>query len=98
MGFIFLGLAGLLSIVSLVCLILVIVKMFQNDDSTLGIICILTTIFCGFGGLITFVMGWVNAGKYGASQLMLVWTGCIVGSMILGIIGQVLMGDQLVAQ
>lgn len=94
MGFLFLGLAAILGLVSLVCFILIIVKMFQNDDSTLGIICIVT-IFCGIGGLIAFVMGWINAGKYGASQLMLVWTGAIVGSVVLNIIGQALAGGQL---
>ncbi|MBA2115488.1 hypothetical protein [Bremerella alba] len=93
MGFLFLGLAGILGLVSLVCFILIIVKMFQNDDTTLGIICIVT-IFCGIGGLIAFVMGWINAGKYNASQLMLIWTGAIVGSVILNIIGQVLIGGQ----
>ncbi|WDI40678.1 hypothetical protein [Bremerella sp. P1] len=89
MAFLFLGLAAILGIVSLVCFILIIVKMFQNDDSTLGIICIVT-IFCGIGGLIAFVMGWINAGKYNASQLMLIWTGAIVGSVILNIIGSAL--------
>ncbi|PQO25193.1 hypothetical protein C5Y96_25135 [Blastopirellula marina] len=94
MAFLFLGLAGILGIVSLVCFILIIVKMFQNDDSTLGIICIVT-IFCGIGGLIAFVMGWINAGKYGASQLMLIWTGAIVGSVVLNIIGSALAGGDM---
>ncbi|MFN3150079.1 hypothetical protein [Bremerella sp.] len=94
MAFLFLGLAAILGLVSLVCFILVIVKMFQNDDSTLGIICIVT-IFCGIGGLIAFVMGWINAGKYGASQLMLIWTGAIVGSVILNIIGSALGAGEL---
>lgn len=86
MAFLFIGLAAICGLVSLVCFILIIIKMFQNDDSTLGIICIVT-IFCGIGGLIAFVMGWINAGKYGASQLMLIWTGAIVGSVILQILG-----------
>ncbi|QDU76681.1 hypothetical protein Pan97_37360 [Bremerella volcania] len=94
MAFLFLGLAAILGIVSLVCFILIIVKMFQNDDSTLGIICIVT-IFCGIGGLIAFVMGWINAGKYNASQLMLIWTGAIVGSVILNIIGSALGAGEL---
>lgn len=94
MGFLFLGLAGILGIVSFVCFILIIIKMFQNDDTTLGIICIVT-IFCGIGGIIAFVMGWINAGKYNASQLMLIWTGSLVGSIVLNIIGQALAGGEL---
>ena len=95
MAFLFLGLATILSLVSLVCLILVIIKMFQNDDTTMGVVCILTTVFCGIGYLITFVMGWLNAGKYGTSQIMLIWTGSFVGSVILQIIGLALGGGEI---
>lgn len=92
MAVLFLGLAGILYLVTIVCLILVIIRMFQNDDSTMGIVCALTSIFCGIGYLITFVMGWLNAGKYGASQLMLIWTGALVGSIVLQVIGMALGG------
>jgi hypothetical protein len=62
---------------SLVCLILVIVKMFQNGSAGLGIVTILLS-FCGVGVLIGFIFGWVKSGPWNIRNLMLVWTGCIV--------------------
>ena len=39
-------------IVSLVCYILVIVKMFQHGQTVLGIVCLVLLLCCGLGGLI----------------------------------------------
>jgi hypothetical protein len=61
---------------SLTCFILVIVKMFQMGDSTLGIVCVVT-IFCCIGGLLTYIMGWVKSSDYGVLPIMLIWTVCI---------------------
>lgn len=58
----------------LVCLIIVIVKMFQTNHTALGIITILTTVFCGFGPLIGFIWGWIKASDYGLKTVMLIWT------------------------
>ena len=71
-------------IVSLVCLIMVIVKMFQNDQSTLGIVTIILILCTGIGSLIAFVVGWMNAAKWNIRNLMLAWTGAIIGMMVLG--------------
>ena len=86
-------LAGLLMLVSvlcgigsLVCFILVLIKMFQNNETTMGIVCIVT-IFCGLGGLIAFVVGWINAGKWQIQQIMIAWTGCFIGGTVLYLIG-----------
>jgi len=87
-----LGLLGLvLGIVSLVCFVMIVIRMFQTGDQTLGIICIVT-IFCGIGGLIALVMGWVNVAKYDAQQLMTIWTGAIVGGIVLNILQIVVAG------
>lgn len=61
------------SVVSIVCFIWVIVSMFQNDDSNLAIICLLT-ILCGIGGILAFIFGWVNVDKYGIRAVMLAWS------------------------
>ena len=74
------------SIVSLACLIMVIVKMFQNDQQTLGIVTIILSLCTGIGGLIAFVVGWMNAAKWNIKNLMLAWTGAIIGSIVLGIL------------
>jgi hypothetical protein len=80
-----LGLRVIIGLVALACFIMVIVKMFQNGDTGLGIACLVLILACGLGGLIAYVMGWVNGGKYGTKNIMLLWTGCIVLGFILGI-------------
>ena len=71
---------------SIICLILVWVQMFQRGKTGLGITCIVTTFCCLIGGLITYILGWVNSREWGITNLMLIWTGFIV----LNIIGNVL--------
>ena len=73
-------------IVSLVCLILVIIKMFQNNETTMGIVCAVTSIFCGIGWILTFILGWINVAKWKIRQVMLIWTGCFVATIVLWII------------
>jgi len=87
MGFLLAAVAGLVSIASLVCFILVLIKMFQNGQTVLGIVCI---IFCLIGILVAFIMGWVNVAKWNIKNVMLVWTGCIVVNIVLSILGTVL--------
>jgi hypothetical protein len=70
------------SLVSLVCFILVLVAMFKNEQTVMGIVCIVT-IFCGIGGLIAFVYGWMKAGEWNLQQVMLAWTGAFVLYLIL---------------
>lgn len=87
MGFLLSAVAGLVSIASLVCFIMVLIKMFQNGQTVLGIVCI---IFCLIGILVAFIMGWVNVAKWNIKNVMLVWTGCIVVNIVLSILGTVL--------
>jgi hypothetical protein len=73
---------GICGIVSLVCYILVIVQMFQRGKTGLGIACILLIFLCGVGGLIAFIYGWMNADQWGIKNIMLVWTGCFIVSLL----------------
>lgn len=66
---------------SLACYVMVIIKMFSKDESTMGIVC-LVTLLCGVGGLIAFVYGWMKSGEWGTKNLMLAWTGCFVGTIL----------------
>jgi hypothetical protein len=77
---------------SLVCFILILVKMFQKDETTMGIVCIVTIFVCGIGPLIAFVMGWINAAKWQVQQIMVIWTGCFIGSAVLYFIGAAILG------
>ena len=91
-GVLFMVIAALIGIGSLVCFILVVVQMFKHDMSGLGIATIILALCTGIGGLIAYVMGWVKSSEWGLKKVMLIWTGCIVGSLFFycagaGIIG-----------
>ena len=67
-GNILIGAAGL---GSLVCWIMVLIKMFQNEKPLIGILAILCNLWA-------FIWGWMNATKLNLKKIMLIWTGCIV--------------------
>lgn len=73
-------LALVASLGSLICFIIVLVKLFQNAgvlQGILGLIC----------GLWTFIWGWMNAGKLGIKNIMLIWTVLLLLSIILNVAG-----------
>src|ERR1700751_5992827 len=71
-------------ITSLVCLIMVLIKMFQNGQTGLGIAFIVLTICC-IGGLITYIYGWVKSGEWNIRNVMVAWTVGIVLSLAGGL-------------
>ncbi|MFN4259494.1 MAG: hypothetical protein ACK4RK_09345 [Gemmataceae bacterium] len=81
----FAGLNGLLGMVSLVCFVLVLTRMFHNDQTFLAILCIVLT-FCmaGVGLLIAFVFGWLKAEEWRLRTVMLVWSICGVVHLVSG--------------
>jgi hypothetical protein len=85
MAFVIMGLQVLLGLVSLVCLILVLVKMFQNGQTGLGVVCIVLCL-CGIGVLVTFIVGWVNANRWGIMNVMIAWTIVIVIGILLNLV------------
>lgn len=78
-------LSGIGGLGSLVCFILVIYQMFKREKTGLAIACIVL-ILCCVGGLLAFILGWVNNKEWNITTVMLVWTVCI----ILSIVGSVL--------
>lgn len=80
-----LGVAILISIVSMVCWIIIVIKMFSNDGAGTGIF----GVICG---LYAFIWGWQRAGDLGHKPVMFIWTGAMVGSFVInalmGVIGQ----------
>ena len=59
------------SIGSLICLIMVAIKMFPAEGTLKGIL----GIICG---LYAFIWGWMNAGRFNLQNVMYGWTGAIV--------------------
>ncbi len=83
-GLILLAVGG---IGSLVCWIMVLIKMFQNDKLLLGVLGILC-------GLWAFIWGWMKSGSLGLKKIMMIWSVCIG----LTIVGNVLYGVGMVSK
>lgn len=73
-------LAMLVALGCLVCAIIVLIKLFQNEGALKGIL----GLICG---LYTFIWGWMNATKLGIKNIMLIWTVLLIIYMILGFMG-----------
>jgi hypothetical protein len=80
-------LAAIFGLVNLACLIMVLIKLFQEKGplhGILGIIC----------GLYTFIWGWMNVDRLNIRNIMIVWSVCIVLAIILNVIGSSMMAAQ----
>jgi len=71
----------LITLGAFVCFIIVLIKQFQVGGVVHGIIGIITC------GIWTFIWGWINSGKAGIKNIMLIWTALIVVGIVLGAIG-----------
>ena len=64
----------------IICLIMVVIKMFQDKGplhGILGLIC----------GLYAFIWGWMNADRMGIKNIMMIWSLLILVSLVLGFLG-----------
>ena len=78
-------LSGILSLVSLGCFIMVLVKMFSAGDTGLGIACAVGIFVCGIGALVAFIMGWVKVNDYDIKPIMMAWSACFVLNILLSV-------------
>ena len=62
---------GILALVALIgcviCWIIVLIKIFQNDGALKGIIGLICSLFA-------FIWGWINADRLGVKKIMMAWT------------------------
>ncbi len=88
------GILGILTMLaavgSIICAIIVIIKMFQTEGALKGILGLLC-------GLYAFIWGWMNAGKLNLRNIMLIWTVLIVLNILLGV-SSGLMGASTLSQ
>ena len=74
-----LGILGLLLwLACLICFIMVLIKLFQENGvlhGILGLIC----------GLYTFIWGWINATRLNIKNIMIIWTLLIIVSIIVNV-------------
>jgi hypothetical protein len=75
---------GILALVALVgcviCWIIVLIKIFQNDGALKGILGLICSLFA-------FVWGWMNATRLGVKNIMMIWTLLLIIYLILGATG-----------
>jgi hypothetical protein len=73
-------LIGMLSLLvwigTVVCLVIVLIKLFQNEGPIKGIL----GLICG---LYTFIWGWMNADRLNIKTIMLAWTALIIVAILL---------------
>jgi len=72
-----LSILGMLAgLVSLVCFIIMVIPLFKEKGALHGIL----GIICG---LYTFIWGWMNAARLGKTQIMLIWTIALVATIVI---------------
>ena len=54
-----------------ICWIIVLIKIFQNDGALKGIIGLLCSLFA-------FIWGWMHANRLGVKQIMMIWTVLLI--------------------
>lgn len=67
------------SLVSFVCLILVLLKLFPDKGVGWGIF----GIFCG---IYTFIWGWQNVDRHNIKNIMVIWSVAIAANIVLRIL------------
>jgi hypothetical protein len=66
----------ILSLASIVCWIIVLIKLFQTEGALKGIL----GFICG---LYTFIWGWMNSSRVNIKTIMLIWTAVLLGAIII---------------
>jgi hypothetical protein len=68
------------AIVSLICWIMVLIKMFPAEGAVKGILAIICALYA-------FIWGWMNAAKYNLRNIMIAWTIAIIVSVVMSFMG-----------
>lgn len=64
------------TVASVICWIIVLIKIFQDGDVVLGVV----GICCP---LAAFIVGWMRADKYAIKNVMIIWTVIVVVNLAL---------------
>ena len=74
------GLIGILALLvgigCLICFIIVLIKLFQNEGALKGILGLICALY-------TFIWGWMNADRYGIRNIMLIWSLLVIIQLVL---------------
>jgi len=75
------ALALICNLGSLICFIIVVIKLFKEKGVLHGILGIICSLY-------TFVWGWIESGRLGIKNIMLAWTVLIIGSVAFGVLAR----------
>lgn len=98
MEIVLIGIGALMMLVAFVCCILVIVKMFQNQMTGIGIASIVGLFVCGIGYILTLIYGWQNKVAWGLQKVMPIYTLSLVLGIILYGVGYGMMLPKMMKQ
>ena len=73
-----LALSYIFGIGSLICFILVVIKLFKKEGVGLGILGVICALY-------TFIWGWINHKKQDITTIMIIWSVLIVISLIINL-------------
>jgi len=62
----------------LICWIIVLIKLFQNEGALKGILGIICPLY-------TFIWGWMNATRLSIKNIMMIWTLLVIVSIIINV-------------
>lgn len=65
-----------ISIGSVICWIMVLIKLFQNEGPLWGILGIICALYA-------LIWGWMNADKYNIRKIVLIWTILVVVGFVM---------------
>ncbi len=65
---------------SLICFIIVLIKLFQTEGALKGILGLICSLY-------TFIWGWMNATKLNIKNIMMIWTALIILCFVLSFMG-----------
>ena len=72
------------AVANLVCFIIMLFTMLQNQKQMLVIVCIVLSVVYGFGAIVAFVYGWMMFVPWRIKNLMYIWTGAVVALLVFG--------------
>ena len=75
---------------SIICWVMVLIKLFQNEGPLWGIL----GIICG---LYALIWGWMNADKYNIRKIVMIWTALVVAMIVLQVLTGVLVASSIPA-
>lgn len=83
------GILALLALVGcVICWIIVLIKIFQNDGALKGILGLICMLFA-------FIWGWMHSTRLGVKNIMMIWTVLLILYLILGMVGGFSYGYQM---